>query len=43
MLRAAVNDMDAALDDAKTFIEADNRFHVALAVATQNHFVPSNT
>jgi GntR family transcriptional repressor for pyruvate dehydrogenase complex len=40
VLRAAVNDMDAALDDAKTFIEADNRFHVALAVATQNHFVP---
>ena len=39
-LRTAVHDMDLALDDAKTFIEADNRFHVALAVATQNHFVP---
>jgi len=40
VLRAAVHDMDDALDDAKTFIEADNRFHIALAVATQNHFVP---
>jgi GntR family transcriptional repressor for pyruvate dehydrogenase complex len=39
-LRSAVHDMDLALDDAKAFIEADNRFHVALAVATQNHFIP---
>jgi GntR family transcriptional regulator, transcriptional repressor for pyruvate dehydrogenase complex len=39
-LRAAVRDMDTALDDARTFIEADNRFHVALAVATQNHVIP---
>ncbi|MEJ2287495.1 MAG: FadR/GntR family transcriptional regulator [Deinococcales bacterium] len=39
-LRAAVRDMDVALDDARTFIEADNRFHVTLAVATQNHVIP---
>ncbi|HKI59322.1 MAG TPA: FadR/GntR family transcriptional regulator [Trueperaceae bacterium] len=39
-LKRAIEDMDAALDDADTFIEADNRFHVALAVATQNHFIP---
>ena len=39
-LRSAIRDMDAALSDARTFIEADNRFHVALAVATQNHVVP---
>jgi GntR family transcriptional regulator, transcriptional repressor for pyruvate dehydrogenase complex len=39
-LRAAINEMDAALGDAQRFIEADNRFHVALAVATQNHFIP---
>lgn len=39
-LRAAVADMDRTLADARAFIEADDRFHVALAVATQNHFVP---
>lgn len=39
-LRSAVEDMDAALEDARAFIEADNRFHVALAVATRNHFIP---
>lgn len=40
VLRGAVEEMDATLDDAIAFIEADNRFHVALAVATQNHFIP---
>ena len=40
VLRAAVADMDQALSNARAFIEADNRFHIALAVATQNHFVP---
>lgn len=39
-LHAAIDDMDVSIDDARTFIEADNRFHIALAVATQNHFVP---
>ncbi len=39
-LRAAIREMDAALGDAQGFIEADNRFHIALAVATQNHFIP---
>lgn len=40
VLRAAIRDMDAAVSDATRFIEADNRFHIALAVATQNHFIP---
>lgn len=39
-LRAAIEDMNAAIDDVERFIEADNRFHVALAVSTQNHFIP---
>ncbi len=39
-LERAVRDMDAALGDVDRFIEADNRFHVALAVATQNHVIP---
>ena len=40
VLREAIRDMDLCLDEATAFIEADNRFHVALAVATRNHFVP---
>jgi GntR family transcriptional repressor for pyruvate dehydrogenase complex len=39
-LRAAIHDMDAAIDNVTTFIEADNRFHLALANATHNHFIP---
>jgi len=39
-MQRAIEDMDAALNDAGAFIEADHRFHVALAVATQNHFIP---
>lgn len=39
-LRKAIADMDASLDDSETFIEADNRFHLALAKATHNHVLP---
>ena len=38
--RAAVAAMDAAFDDADKFIEADLDFHLALADATQNPFLP---
>ena len=39
-LRNAITEMETALDDAKVFIEADNRFHIALAIATHNHLAP---
>jgi GntR family transcriptional repressor for pyruvate dehydrogenase complex len=39
-LREAITDMEGALDEAEAFIEADNRFHIALAVATHNHLAP---
>jgi len=39
-LRQAIEAMDASADDAHAFIAADDRFHIALAVATRNHFVP---
>lgn len=39
MLQEAVQVMDANLDDADTFIAADNRFHEALAQATQNALI----
>lgn len=39
-LRSAIEEMDASVDDAGAFIVADNRFHIALAVATGNVFVP---
>jgi GntR family transcriptional regulator, transcriptional repressor for pyruvate dehydrogenase complex len=38
-LRAAVQVMDASLDDADAFIAADNQFHEALACATQNPLI----
>ena len=38
-LRAAVTAMDASLDDAEAFIQADNQFHEALARATQNPLI----
>ncbi len=37
----AVAAMDAALDDAQRFIEADLNFHRALAEATQNDIIPT--
>ncbi len=40
-MRAAVATMDEALDDADAFIEADLAFHLALARATQNAFIPA--
>lgn len=40
-LRDAVAQMDRTLDDANAFIEADLNFHLALARATQNAFVPT--
>ncbi len=40
-MRQAVATMDAALDDADAFIEADLAFHLALAKATQNAFIPT--
>jgi len=39
--RTAVIAMDAALDDAERFIEADLDFHRALAQATQNPVIPN--
>lgn len=39
-LRRAVEAMDANLHDRAAFIRADDAFHLALAVATQNAFVP---
>jgi len=40
-LREAVTAMDAALEDADAFVEADLDFHLALAEATQNALVPT--
>ena len=40
-LQEAVEIMDASLDDADTFIDADNDFHRALAKATQNALILS--
>jgi GntR family transcriptional regulator, transcriptional repressor for pyruvate dehydrogenase complex len=40
-LQHAVTAMDAALDNADDFIEADLEFHLALANATQNRLIPS--
>lgn len=39
-LREAIREMDAAAGEVGAFIDADNRFHVALALATHNKFVP---
>lgn len=38
-MREAVKVMDESLDDADAFIAADNRFHEALAQATQNTLI----
>jgi GntR family transcriptional repressor for pyruvate dehydrogenase complex len=38
-MREAIAVMDASLNDADTFIAADNRFHEALAQATQNTLI----
>jgi GntR family transcriptional repressor for pyruvate dehydrogenase complex len=38
-MREAILMMDASLDDADNFIAADNRFHEALAQATQNTLI----
>ena len=40
-LQKAVEIMDTSLDDADTFIDADNDFHRALAKATQNALILS--
>ncbi len=40
-MRQAVATMDAALNDADAFIEADLAFHLALARATQNALIPT--
>ena len=39
-MRAAIDEMDAALGDSESFIRADHTFHVALAEATQNPLLP---
>lgn len=39
-MREAVASMDAHMHDMAGFIRADDAFHLALAVATQNAFVP---
>lgn len=38
-MQQAISAMDASLDNAETFVEADLRFHLALAEATQNPLV----
>ncbi len=38
-MRAAVEIMDASLEDADTYIAADNDFHLALARGTQNELI----
>lgn len=40
-MREAVQMMDAALNDADTFIEADLDFHLTLGEATQNALIPT--
>ncbi len=40
-LEHAVGVMDLALDDAETYIEADQAFHLALAHATRNNLIPT--
>ncbi|MBI5304035.1 MAG: FadR family transcriptional regulator [Chloroflexi bacterium] len=40
-LNAIVATMDRTIDDADAFIEADLAFHLALARATQNAFIPT--
>jgi GntR family transcriptional repressor for pyruvate dehydrogenase complex len=40
-LQSAVDAMDAALDNAEVYIEADLDFHSALATATHNRLIPS--
>ncbi len=40
-MNEAVAAMDAALDDADRFVEADLAFHLALAEATQNDIIPT--
>lgn len=40
-MRQAVETMDAALNHADEFIEADLNFHLALAQATQNTLIPA--
>ncbi len=40
-LRQCLATMDAALNDADAFIEADLNFHLALARATQNALIPT--
>ncbi len=39
-MQMAVATMDAAMNDAETYIEADLDFHLALAEATQNALIP---
>lgn len=41
VLQAAVVTMDAALSDARAYIEADLDFHLTLAEATQNSLIPT--
>ncbi|MDX1524137.1 MAG: FadR/GntR family transcriptional regulator [Anaerolineae bacterium] len=40
MMQQAVETMDAAMEDAEVFVEADLKFHVTLAQATQNPLIP---
>jgi GntR family transcriptional repressor for pyruvate dehydrogenase complex len=40
-MRQAIDRMDAALDDADAFIDADLAFHLALARATHNTLIPT--
>ncbi len=39
-MQSAIDDMEAAMRDVRAYIEADNRFHFHLAIATRNRLIP---
>lgn len=39
-MESAIGAMDDAMDDAASYIQADNRFHLELAVSTKNRLIP---
>ena len=43
LLRASIEEMDAAMGDVERFIRTDHKFHLVLAEATQNRMFPMLT
>lgn len=39
-MQKAIDDMDTAMRDSRGYIEADNRFHLQLAISTRNRLIP---